>query len=211
MRHSSSIVTLVCLLSVAGCKLVKTPSAEEAALAKNGGFDPAKMAAETWDTKVIPYFEKKALPLADILPAVIADANAAGAKYGHREKESSGPFTFETKLEGKITAAETTSRSGFVDVDTDGNGTADARVQIGPAVKGTAIRDALDYLTFSEFKNQIEWAQFGKAYNVYVNGQTLTKLSRDALVGKTIKATGAFPTPSAGELPLVTPVLISIE
>ena len=30
--------------------------------------------------------------------------------------------------------------------------------------KGTAIRDSLDFVSVNQFKNQIQWAEFGKAF-----------------------------------------------
>jgi predicted lipoprotein len=61
------------------------------------------------------------------------------------------------------------ARGNYLDVDADGDGKADAKVQIGPAVRGTALRDTLEFVNFNEFKNQIEWAQFGKAFNEKIN------------------------------------------
>jgi predicted lipoprotein len=92
----------------------------------------------------------------------------------------------------------------------DGDGKADAKVQIGPALRGTALRDSLDFVNFNEFKNQIEWAQFGKAFNEKVNASLLQALPRDGLTGKTVKVTGAFPMPPSGQLPLVTPATLTM-
>ena len=72
------------------------------------------------------------------------------------------------RLEGKIVASNTQSRAATIDVDVDGDGKADLRAQIGPAMRGTALRDALDFVDFNSFKNQIDFAQFGKSFNTYV-------------------------------------------
>lgn len=209
--RSAGTVLLVCGLALSGCKIIKTPTAEEAAKADGGGFNPDTMVADSWSAKVVPFFETKAAPLSEVMAAANADIEAAGAKYGHREKQGNAPWTFATKFEGTITAVETKSRAGYADVDTDADGKADVRVQIGPAIKGTAIRDSLDFVNFNEFKNQIEWAQYGKAFNAYVNGDLLSKLPRDTLAGKKIKAVGAFPMPSKGEPPLFSPVTLTVE
>ncbi|MGO7623894.1 DUF2291 family protein, partial [Rhizobium ruizarguesonis] len=52
---------------------------------------------------------------------------------------------------------------------------------------------------------QIEWAQFGKAFNEKANTAFLSAVPLEGLVGKTVTAIGAFPLPKSGELPLVTP------
>jgi predicted lipoprotein len=107
-------------------------------------------------------------------------------------------------------AANTESRAGTVDVDADGDGKADAQVQIGPVMRGTALRDSLDFVSFNQFTNQIDFAQFGKAFNLYV-GKTLTSnLPRDKLAGQTVKLLGAYPLGAAGSLPLVTPAEIEL-
>ena len=77
-------------------------------------------------------------------------------------------------------------------------------------MRGTAIRDALDFVSFNDFTNQIDFARFGKAFNTYVNHNTLEKLPRDDLVGRKVTLIGAYPFVAAGETPLVTPVEISI-
>ena len=114
------------------------------------------------------------------------------------------------KIEGVIVAAETESRAATIGVDASGKGTVEATVQIGPAMRGTAIRDALDFVSFNDFVNQIDFARYGKAFNAYVNRTTLEKLPRDALIGRKVTVLGAYPLGGAGEIPLVTPAEISI-
>ncbi|MBO0139514.1 DUF2291 family protein, partial [Vibrio sp. Vb2736] len=79
-------------------------------------------------------------------------------KYGNPKKQASSPWTYAVKFTGKVVAAGTQSRAAPLDVVADGDGKADAKVQIGPALRGTALRDTLDFVNFNEFKNQIEWA-----------------------------------------------------
>lgn len=208
-----AIAALACL-ALAGCKLVPTAEKHKqasvnSAQAPDKGFD-AKV-AELWDAKVMPYAQVKAGPFTDVQAALKADPNAAGAKYGYKEKEGSAPWTVLTRIDGKIIAANTESRAATIDVDVDGDGKSDARIQIGPVIRGTAIRDSLDFVNFNDFTNQIDFAQFGKAFNTHLNGKILGKLPRDGLPGKTAAVLGAFPLPPAGELPLVTPLAIEIK
>ncbi len=208
---SAAIFLIVCAVAVSGCKIIKTPTGEEAALADSGAFDPDRMVADIWASKAVPFFDRKAADFSEVFAAANADVEAAGARFGHREKQGNAPWTFAVRLEGSVVAVETKSRAGYVDVDTDADGKADIRVQIGPAIRGTAIRDSLDFVNFNEFKNQIEWAQFGKSFNVHVNDALLAKLPRDALAGRRLKAVGAFPMPAKGQLPLFTPVTLTLE
>ena len=134
----------------------------------------------------------------------------AGAKFGYRAKSEDTPWTLMARFSGVIVAADTELRASTISVDASGQGKADAIVQIGPAMRGTAIRDALDFVSFNDFTNQIDFARYGKAFNTYIDHATLDKLPRDALVGRKVTVLGAYPFVSAAETPLVTPVEISI-
>lgn len=205
---AAAAVALVSLVALSGCKFIKTADQEKEAAA--GAFDPDRRVAEMWDAKVLPYLDQRAGAFKDVAALIASDVNAAGAKFGHKEKEGSAPWTFAAKVDGTIVAEETKSRAAYVDVDVDGDGKADVRVSIGPAIRGTALRDSLDFVNFNEFKNQIEWAQFGKSFNTHVNKTLLEKLPREGLTGKKLMATGAYPLPAKGQLPQFVPATITI-
>ena len=107
----------------------------------------------------------KAGPLPEVAALARANPDEAGRKFGYRAKEGSEPWTYIVKMSGRIVSAETASRAGTISVDTDGDGKVAAIVQIGPAMRGTALRDSLDFVSFNDFRNQIDYAQFGKAFN----------------------------------------------
>jgi predicted lipoprotein len=214
MRWVACAAAVVVGLLLASCRFV--PTADVPALinagASNGGgaFDPDKMAAAIWSSKVVPYFQKKAGPLVEVRELAARSPDEAGAKFGYRAKSEDTPWTLMVKFDGVIVAADTESRASTISVDVSGNGKTDANVQIGPAMRGTAIRDALDFVSFGDFTNQIDFARYGKAFNTYVNQTTLEKVPREALVGRKVTVLGAYPLASAGETPLITPVEISV-
>ena len=141
-----------------------------------------------WTPKVLPYLEGKAGPFQKSAARGKGDAKAAGEKYGNPRKQANSPWTYVATVEGKIVASNTQSRAATIDVDVDGDGKADVRAQIGPAMRGTALRDALDFVDFNSFTNQIDFAQFGKSFNTYANATVLSKLPREGLDGKTGQA-----------------------
>ncbi|WFU11517.1 DUF2291 domain-containing protein (plasmid) [Rhizobium sp. CB3090] len=211
LRIRGAVVALILAAALPGCKIIKTPTAEEkAAQAAKSAFDPAAKVDAIWQSQAVPDLEKRAGDLKAVMQAAASNPDEAGAKYGNPRKQSTSPWTYAVKLKGKIVAADTASRAATLDVDVDGDGKADAKVQIGPAIRGTALRDALDFVDFNEFKNQIEWAQFGKAFNEKVNTSFLAALPRDGLTGKTVEVTGAFPLPASGQLPLITPSALTL-
>ncbi len=206
--QAACTIMLAGALALGGCKLVKTEDEQKQAAA--GAFNPNKLVADIWGAKVVPYLEERAGPFQEVSALAANDLDAAAAKYGHKEKQGNAPWTFAAKIDGVIVAEETKSRAAYVDVDVNGDKKADVRVSIGPAIRGTALRDSLDFVDFNSFKNQIEWAQYGKSFNTHVNDALLTKLPRDGLVGKTIKATGAYPLPPKGQLPQFVPATITV-
>lgn len=213
MRWLGRVAVAVAVLALASCKIVATPDVK--ALAESGAahgaapFDPDKMVAEIWAPKVVPYFEGHAGPFKDVQALIAKSPDEAGAKYGYRPKTDGAPWTVMVKLEGVIVAADTESRAATIGVDATGQGKPDATVQIGPAVRGTAIRDALDFVSFNDFTNQIDFARYGKAFNVHANKAALEQLPRDGLVGRKVSVIGAYAL-NGGDAPLVTPVEINI-
>ena len=215
MFCSQTVVVLCCCIALlSGCKIIATADKHEASSANSAqapdkGFD-AKV-AELWHAKVLPYAQSKAGKLQNVQAAIAVNADEAGAKYGYREKGDSNPWTMLAQIDGKIVAANTESRAATIDVDVDGDGKADVQIQIGPVIRGTAIRDVLDFVSFNDFTNQIDFAQFGKAFNTYANDKVLKSVLRDAMVGKTVSALGAYPLPMSGQLPLATPLKIEVK
>lgn len=197
-----AILVVAVGISLTACKILPTPSGDSGSAA---AFNPDKMVEEIWAAKVVPYLQQKAGPFAEVHALAKTDPAPAGAKYGNPNKQANSPWTFAVRVEGKIIAANTASRAATMDIDVDGDGKADARVQIGPAMRGTALRDSLDFIQFNDFTNQIDFAQFGKAFNAYAVKAVLAKLPRDALEGRTAKVLGAYTLESGQDLPLVTP------
>jgi predicted lipoprotein len=205
-RHVAiSVVALAVLANLAGCKILPTPTEEDKAAAAAEAFNPDRMVEEMWAAKVLPYLKGKAGSLQEVSQLAATDAKAAGEKYGNPRKQANSPWTYVATAEGKIVASNTQSRAGTVDIDVDDDGKADLRAQIGPAMRGTALRDVLDFVDFNSFKNQIDFAQFGKSFNTYANATVLSKLPREQLDGRTVKLLGAYVPGSGSELPLMTP------
>jgi predicted lipoprotein len=203
-RFSWPILAAAAILSLAGCKILPTPTEEDVAAAAHT-FNPDKMVDEIWGSKVIPYLQQKAGPFTEVDALARSDAKAAGGKYGNPKKQANSPWTYAARVEGRIVASNTKSRAGSIDVDVDGDGKADMRAQIGPALRGTALRDVLDFVNFNEFVNQIDFAQYGKAFNTYSDRTVLSKLPREGLEGRTVKLLGAYVPATGADLPLLTP------
>ena len=216
MRAGRLIVAaMVATAALAGCTLVKNEERDSGTQSgvdvffEDENFNPDKMAADLWDSQVIPYLADKAGSLEEILPLMAEDPEAAGARFGHRE-QAEAPWTVATRVEGTIVAAKTDTRAATIDIDVDGDAAADAQVQIGPVVRGTALRDILDFVPFGSFTNQIDYAQFGKSLNRLMSDAELADVPREDLVGRTVELLGVFPLDDSQAPPIITVAEISV-
>ena len=162
-------------------------------------FDPAEYGAKTYP-KAVAAIEKEAQPLSELVPALRKDLDAAGEQFGHRE--GSSPYSFATKGEG--VAGET--KGGLMEVRVDGvPKSTTVSLQVGPAINGTAIRDAAGFINFNQFVNQVDFADAATALNNQVKAKVLKGVDPKALKGKKISFTGAF-TALGPTVVTITPV-----
>ncbi|MGW4792159.1 DUF2291 family protein [Nonomuraea sp. NPDC004297] len=197
---TTAVAALIVLMAVS----TEYRSAETAAAGAPERFDPAAFGARTYEAKVVPAIRSAAVELPVLLKALAGDQDAAGRKYGRRQG-ATGRYTFAVK--GAGTAGK--ARSGLLPVSVTGlpDGTR-VSLQIGPAVNGTALRDAAGFITFGQFTNQVEYADAATALNDEMRAGLLDGLDAAALDGTEITFTGAF-TLLSPKTVTITPVAIS--
>ena len=205
-------LALLLAAGLGGCKFVETSELVAAAEAAKAAKARPQTSAGEWTGRVLPHMRQTAVPIATLAAALAGDGpEGAGMRYGHREGGEGTPFSYVVRVEGTIVEANTQSRAATAGVDTDGDGAADATLQLGPVIRGTAIRDVLPFVSFTDFENQIEFARIGKALNQEAYDTVLERLPREALVGASVTAIGAVTVRKADETLLVTPVEITVE
>jgi predicted lipoprotein len=87
-------------------------------------------------------------------------------------------------------------------------------IQVGPVIRGTALRDAASFIHFSDFKNQFDYAGAANALNDYVLRAVVAPLPIDTMEGRTITFTGAVsksPTREDGAIEIVPVALQIVE
>jgi predicted lipoprotein len=84
------------------------------------------------------------------------------------------------------------------------------RVQTGPAINGTDLRDATGTITFGQFTNQIAYQNAASALNEQLKQKVLSKIGTGSLTGKTISVDGAFQLINPKGW-LVTPATLSVQ
>lgn len=147
---------------------------------------------------------ERAVDAATLGPAVLADKAAAGKKYGTAA-------TTGVIMPVKFTGVAGESKSGIYALTIDGlPASIKVRVQTGPAINGTDLRDAPGDIAFGKFKNQIEYQNAGAAINREMKKQVLDGIGTANLTGKTLEITGAFRLVNP-ENWLVTPVKVTVK
>jgi predicted lipoprotein len=146
---------------------------------------------------------KRAPNAPTLAAALTTDKAAAIADYGTM---AGGFAVFAVQLTGVVG----TGTSGIFNVAVDGVPKAiKIRIQTGPAINGTELRDVSGDIGFGAFKNQIEYQDAGAGINRAMAADQLSDLDRDALSGKTVTVTGAFTLINPKNW-LITPVAFEV-
>lgn len=135
---------------------------------------------------------------------LVADKKAAIEKYA----TVVGGFP---TIPVRLTGVAGDQKSGVFTIAVEGlpEGTK-VRVQTGPAINGTELRDISGDIEFGAFKNQIEYQDVGSGINRAMSGEVLSDLDRESLSGKTVSVTGVFKLINPKNW-LVTPVRFEVQ
>ena len=146
----------------------------------------------------------KAGDAAELAAAVAADKDAAIAKYGT-------PSTTGAIMAVRVTGTAGEAKAGIYPLTVAGlpDGVA-VRVQTGPAINGTDLRDAPGDIAFGGFKNQIEYQNAGAGINRAMKAAVLDKIDAANLTGKTVEVVGAFRMINPKNW-LITPVAVVVK
>ncbi|MCD1645561.1 DUF2291 family protein [Aurantimonas coralicida] len=148
--------------------------------------------------------ETRAVDAPTLAEAIAADKGAAAEKYG----VAAG---IGAVMPVRFTGTVGEGKSGIFAVAVDGvPDELTVRVQTGPAVNGTDLRDATGTIEFGQFKNQIEYQNAGAAINDAMKSEVLAPIDNANLTGKTVDVTGVFKLINPKSW-LVTPVRMSVK
>ena len=154
----------------------------------------AQFAEKVWDNKVLPVIQEKAQDIAMVVQEIRADPTAAGEKYGRRE--STNPYSYRVKGSGKVLEVPGLNEK--------------IALQIGPVVRGTALRDATGAAPFDQFTNQLDYADVSKEMNKRAVKAAFANVNPSSVTDKSITFFGAFTfDPRSKGMILVTPVKVA--
>lgn len=207
------IVVVLAILAVTGqiATLVPAEKAQSVAAISNGGtaFDKVQYVDKIWNSRVVPTARDTAIPIDTVVAALEKDPTVAGKEYGH---DVGGAYSFLVHLSGTVTKVDTSSPTGTITVNVPFSGTTlPVKVQIGPVILGTSIRDALKFITFEQFLNQMQYGSVADQMNTKVQQTVVSKLNLKTLEGKRINVRGAFTYDGTNPKDLlVTPIIVTL-
>jgi len=165
------------------------------------GFSPDAYGAEQFP-RIREDITTRAADAATLAAALAEDKAAAAAQYG-----TGGAMPV---LPVRLSCTVGEGKGGIYDVAVEGVEGVRIRVQTGPAINGTDLRDAPGDIAFGEFKNQIEYQDAGAGINRAMKAEVLEGLDTSDLTGKQMTVTGAFKLINP-KMWLITPVEVSVQ
>lgn len=171
---------------------------------------PAAYVDAIWSTRLLPAVLRAAIDARVLLAALAASPEDAMVRYGHRE--ANGPVYFVVKGDGVITDLDTRSRSGLALVDVAPfDQRPDLSIQIGPVLRGNSLRDAAGVVRFTDFVNQLQFADVGNELNDRVRKTVLAHLDLSTLKGRAVSFVGTLAAELDAEPPLREMVPVQLE
>ncbi len=176
---------------------------------------PANAAAyveSVWSGKLAPAVINGAVDARTLLDALAAAPATARNRYARCD--AGGSCYFLVKGSGTVIAVDTRSRVGLAVIDiAPFDGKPDVSIQIGPVLRGTALRDATGIVRFTDFVNQLQFADAGNEINNRVLRTVLAPLDHNALKGRTVAFAGALKAEDKSSPPLaeLVPLELTVE
>ncbi len=200
------LFTLVLL--ALGCRVATVRPLESNGTVSVGAapFDAAAYVDSIWSARVVPSIENSANDCAALLKALQRDPVDATRRFG---RSVQGVSYFLAAGRGTVVEVDKGSRSGLIGLDVGavkGKGQVDVWVQVGPVVNGSALRDAVGFISFDQFTNQIEFADVGNALNQKVLDVVVRGIDLERLKGSEVSFAGVL---APGERLVMTPVRLS--
>jgi predicted lipoprotein len=196
------LVLVAAFIAVLPSSVTVVPIAEVEAQQQSEAFDPVAYVEGIWSSQIIPAVTEQSVELAAILSQFEVDAQGSAKKEQLTAiAEENGLITvgeahvYLVKGEGTVTAVDTESRVKTMTLQLDGyDGPITIKLYTGPRIPSdeTAVRDAVGFIDFGDFRDQVEYGKVASELNKRVASEVLGGLDVAALEGKRIAFYGAL-------------------
>jgi predicted lipoprotein len=162
-------------------------------------FDAPSFVESIWSSKVEPLARASSVD-------IVALADAPPVAAGERK-------SLLLKGTARVTEVDLRSRVGLAYLDVRPVGVRRLALQVGPVVRGSALRDALGFIKFGDFVNQIDYAAAATELNARALRSTLGAMDPQSLVDRRVSFAGAAALgdpASTGPIEIV-PVTLQVE
>ncbi|MCD6121812.1 MAG: DUF2291 domain-containing protein [Spirochaetales bacterium] len=176
-------------------------------------FDPVEYVNSIWSTKLIPEFRAKSTDIKLVLNALKKDKENGIKLYGRLRKFGGTSATFMVKGKANVLKYDKSSMNGLLVLDLlPADGKKDVDLQVGPVIRQTAIRDSVDFITFTNIGNQLQFASLADELNNRIKKEVIKPLDLEHITGKTISFIGAFKMEESDTVDdiAITPVEIKV-
>ena len=196
------LVTIIALMMpLAACKIMPIEEARRIRSAQGGRFDARDYVQSLWTARTQGELRGRAVPLEQLRRGPI---DQLGKARGTRAGEGS-PWTFVVKASGLVKAVSLDKPRGSVIVS---GSSGDVRVQTGPVVSGTTVRDALPAINFDDFPDQIAFAEVGQRLNERAIAEVRRDLAR-LRPGDRVTIVGVATLAGPADAVILTPLALS--
>ena len=162
---------------------------EEDELIKKG-FDPVSYVENIWDSKIRTTIHNDSEEITFILDQLFKNQELAEEKYGHRS--GTGSFSFMVHGKAVVESLNKKSRVGTLGIKLEKKYDAEIYITIGPVIKKDSIRDAVKFIKFNDFVNQLDFADVSRVIKVRVLNEIIGPLNLKEITGKKINFEGAI-------------------
>ena len=127
--------------------------------------------------------QKQAVELPTLLNDLERDPAATAKRFGHYAIDG-GPPSFLVKGSGRVVSVDTLSLVSTAGIAFGSQKKPDALIQVGPVLSGSDIRDALPFINFNQFVNQVQYGEVAISINARVTDKVLIQLDTDEAEGQ---------------------------
>lgn len=152
---NKAAVVLAMIATLTACDVVKLDADNKPILPQStdvntlANMTPAQIAEQIWPTQIMSQAKTSARDWQQLQTAQLA------LQQGQK-------LTGFFRLNGVVSKVDRSHRAGAMIVDVHQH---PVTVQIGPIVRGNALRDSAKGVSFDAFKNQVQFARLSKALN----------------------------------------------